>query len=636
MFKRIVVFGQTTLAPTAILALTACAAGPSPQVELVSIRFGGPDKLAVQLDGYGIVTGDDWAADERFMTSNPHLAPSTPDDYRERGAPLAFNNGAEPRLTAVVSVDQELDENLVLTATGRLPDGTELVWRGAVVPGPGEQEIDFTSDALPDGPYCGELVIDWTIADPKGTEELLFSEQPQHDLYISRAEPSPHATLNHTALQMSCAAVGTTTEEEALDAIWAAFATNDVRRARDDARLFYYEARDASAWVQGLLLSQHGECHSWVQLMGHTLAFHGIAARQVTIAPKRPSVVMQVGSWTHLRGTHFVGTGPDGLCDTAAVGDDEQPIAVGHGRPHTVAVDRPAPAYPSFGGDDGEWSWGWAVSGPNGVADTPAEDLAPNWAPVVPMGRGLSNGRAYYVATDPASITLEGDDIIYDSFLLTGADGLLQTPPQDGLTDDYYTEPIEVGNGYSATYDNMLMAIPIAKIDEASTASGDDDVHFFGITTGEDGISESSASGADIQLIPEGQGEPNVACIGPGSDGVLNTTPAGDDTVLDHSKYFGDREPEGALIFLTAWPDAPLEAQGGEHSPRIFGSHILLQAGGKIYDPGYGAGPFANTDVWTQERLSSTSVNTGIELNGRFVGETFPPRVGIGFGPIQP
>ncbi|MFK7931254.1 MAG: hypothetical protein AB8H79_23930, partial [Myxococcota bacterium] len=302
-------FSVSIVLPVLALGAAGCSRSELDGIALVSLDFGGPDKHAVELDGYGRVTGADWAVGERFLASNPYLASTTPVEYVEGGAPLAFSDGAMASLTAVLTIEQSIeeaiDEDLTLTASGTLGDGTTLQWSGVVSGEAGEKTVELSSSALPGGPYCGVLNIEWTLDTQRG--RTLFSDATTHELHISRAAPVKNASMHHTALNLACAAVGTTTTDEAIDAIWSEFATREVRRARDDAPLYYYESIDTSAWAQGMLITQHGECHSWVQLMGHTLGFHGIQAEQMSFRAQPPSIIMQMGSWEALRGTEFVG-----------------------------------------------------------------------------------------------------------------------------------------------------------------------------------------------------------------------------------------------------------------------------------------------------------------------------------------
>ena len=51
------------------------------------------------------------------------------------------------------------------------------------------------------------------------------------------------------------------------------------------------------------------------------------------------------------------------------------------------------------------------------------------------------------------------------------------------------------------------------------------------IHTGANGICETTAGGDDVQVIPVGQGRPNILCITNGVNSVTETTPGGDDTL---------------------------------------------------------------------------------------------------------
>jgi hypothetical protein len=86
------------------------------------------------------------------------------------------------------------------------------------------------------------------------------------------------------------------------------------------------------------------------------------------------------------------------------------------------------------------------------------------------------------------------------------------------------------------------------------------------VGTGQDGISQTSASGDDLQRIPVGNGEPFAVGIDPGPDGALQATPAGDDTILG-----GATITTGANGILNTYADPP--AYG---VPSIMTSNVLL------------------------------------------------------------
>jgi hypothetical protein len=141
---------------------------------------------------------------------------------------------------------------------------------------------------------------------------------------------------------------------------------------------------------------------------------------------------------------------------------------------------------------------------------------------------------------------------------------------------------------------------------------GDDAAHDnLWVSTGANGISETTARAGEKQLIPLGQGVADVPVIGPGPNGVLDTHPSGDDTMLDESEAFklaGDDFPY--LPEVNAWP---LEGVGGQQTtnpPPGYPNHVILSVAGSLYDPSYGTGPFPDHAAW--EHASLVGVGTRI------------------------
>lgn len=71
---------------------------------------------------------------------------------------------------------------------------------------------------------------------------------------------------------------------------------------------------------------------------------------------------------------------------------------------------------------------------------------------------------------------------------------------------------------------------------------GDDMVDGATITTGADGLCDTAVANDDGQVIPVGQGEPNQVCVAPGPNGILESTPRFDDSVSGTSITTG---PDG-------------------------------------------------------------------------------------------
>jgi len=106
-------------------------------------------------------------------------------------------------------------------------------------------------------------------------------------------------------------------------------------------------------------------------------------------------------------------------------------------------------------------------------------------------------------------------------FISTGDDGVLDTTAQN---DD--VSLFSLGNGEA--YSTIIYPGLNGTLD--TTVLGDDTVGSTSIiNSGPDGVADSLASGDDFQEIPQGQGRPWSHGIYPGSDLVLDSTPSGDD-----------------------------------------------------------------------------------------------------------
>ncbi len=156
--------------------------------------------------------------------------------------------------------------------------------------------------------------------------------------------------------------------------------------------------------------------------------------------------------------------------------------------------------------------------------------------------------------TDPVALTLlTKAPVPHTGRLTTGANGLAETAPcspnPPASCDDVLVVP--VGQGFPNTR-GLEAPFLLGAYNLQTTAQGDDVVIGnpsqqvpggmppTSILTGLNGIADTRAcnpgpvgSCATIQRIPLGQGEPFQLMIGAGPNGLLDTTPAGDDTLLE-------------------------------------------------------------------------------------------------------
>jgi hypothetical protein len=144
------------------------------------------------------------------------------------------------------------------------------------------------------------------------------------------------------------------------------------------------------------------------------------------------------------------------------------------------------------------------------------------------------------------------------------------------------------------------------------------------IRTGPDGLANSTRKGDDVSVPPPGPGaNPDVPEIAPGANGTLDSTLGGDDTSQDG--YFPGTAYPYVLFSWTdvfgmsgnAYGDAAeqpgIPGQRNANPPPLFYNHFVVEYGGQVWDPSYGAGPFAS------ELAHKNAAIDGLAASGRAV-----------------
>ena len=241
-------------------------------------------------------------------------------------------------------------------------------------------------------------------------------------------------------------------------------------------------------------------------------------------------------------------TGPDGVCDTAAVGNDVQLIPVGQGTPGSVII--------TDGGDgldagtllffDDIIVGDNVVSGPDGIAQSTA---GANDVQAIPVGQGSPNT---VIITDggdgiDSGTLVQGDDVINGNTVTSGPDGVAQSTASGNDV-----QVILVGHGSPGS---IIVTGGSDGVNLGTNVLGDDLVAGNTVISGPDGIAQSTAGGNDVQAIPVGQGLPNQPAVSTGADGISDSVGAGDDV---QRIPLGNGEPYA--IGITAGPDGVLQA----------------------------------------------------------------------------
>jgi hypothetical protein len=144
---------------------------------------------------------------------------------------------------------------------------------------------------------------------------------------------------------------------------------------------------------------------------------------------------------------------------------------------------------------------GCVDAGADGVCDTTAD---PGDDAVIPLGQGAPDSTCVDAGGDGVLNTAaaSGDDVldVPGNRITSGPDGICDT-----TADPSDVQTLPVGEG---TPDALC------------------------IDSGADGICDTAADPNDDQRLPVGQGTPDTSCVGPGANGTLQTVPAGDDAIL--------------------------------------------------------------------------------------------------------
>jgi hypothetical protein len=127
------------------------------------------------------------------------------------------------------------------------------------------------------------------------------------------------------------------------------------------------------------------------------------------------------------------------------------------------------------------------------------------------------------------------------------------------------------------------------------------------ITTGDDGKADTSAiEPADDQLIAVGEGMPDVTCIAPGIDSIVQSTPGGDDEPLSVGHIAGHYP---FVRYHTAVDLLGAPAQNNANPIAAFENHFVVRMqDGHCYDPSYMLGPVTEEQ---HEGLSKSGIWSG-------------------------
>lgn len=373
------------------------------QVKLESVTFGGAGNHVVSQDA----GGPDYATTHWL---DAKLDGNATDPAGDRRFPLLYERssnatGTRVTVTRVVAKVEPADfKRAVVPVRGVGPDGDDFSGSGALDKGTLTVSAAMTADdKLPATiRFYDPYAVQWELA-LTDNDWCKFGNSDNR-LYVALAPPA-NKPVYETVVHLACrSAAGTSTNQKAVDAMWAELADRKVERKpidgfnrKDGVRMGYWRPVGKNRQTLAQMLADgvgEGSCHSWAQLLKEMAEVHGIQGGQnrlyelrVDPDPKKghgaDGFLVQKWAFTH----EFVHTGAmNGLNDSDKKGDDRDFVKKGDGYPFTVCikpgVDGKLETRPQ---DDDEIFGAEIHTGPDGVCDTKA---AKSDVQFMPFGEG--------------------------------------------------------------------------------------------------------------------------------------------------------------------------------------------------------------------------------------------------------
>jgi len=185
--------------------------------------------------------------------------------------------------------------------------------------------------------------------------------------------------------------------------------------------------------------------------------------------------------------------------------------------------------------------------------------------------------------------------------LLSGPDGRLDSVPHP---DDKSVCTLGAGSPRSVCVTDG----PNRKLETFPNAA--DDLRFGIIEAGENGECDTAGPpGGDDEIVtPVGSSQPNLPCVFPGADGVLNTAPMLGDQVVDGQSGVVSRDIRYSHVLFTEESRGQgvdtgdivdivgVPGQVTLNPTAIFSNHFVVKWSGSVYDPSYGIGGMSESE----------------------------------------
>jgi len=245
----------------------------------------------------------------------------------------------------------------------------------------------------------------------------------------------------------------------------------------------------------------------------------------------------------------------------------------------------------------------------DGACTSWAQLLAYTW-----LAEGLTGSQVLEVLPDtnvnPGAIGFMINGWSFGKHIRTGPNGIRKS---QNSSDDIALFPVNTAypNGVCIEpgSSGILKTTHLIGDDRFNTVNGT-----ASIVSGPNGTCDTTAATGDTQVVAVGSpASPNFPVIGPGVNGILESTPIAPDVIhmgiFDGSTYpFLWFDPTEAVSNIGEIGDTTAQdrvpAQGNTDSPSFFYNHYVTLYKNQLYDPSYGTGPYAVTSTGTQTYTS--------------------------------
>jgi hypothetical protein len=367
-----------------------------------------PKEVSFSGTKFHVVEEDDFPKkyDAPHWQDNSSPLDGDADDPGERTYPVCFTRNSKMKISVKFELTPEPPKTTKFKIRGDGPDNLDFDATEATLSGNklSISDIECKNAFQNKIDFLNPMEIKWEVSTDNG-DTWCKAGSTKNRVYIILEEPAAYS-LYETLLDIGCRnAKGKVDPGTATTAIWNDFLTPipGVKRKTIDGHNVP-DGTEMKFWMEfpNPLLNRTGQtleaiinpapttningagsCTAWSQLFHWTLRAQGISNSEiVVITPQDPHVKdFLIKIWNF--GMH-IRTGPNGICNSNASGDDVGLVKKGEGFPNAACIKIKGSFDSALGGDD-QLAGSEVNTGANGICETQANG---NDVQLIPVGQG--------------------------------------------------------------------------------------------------------------------------------------------------------------------------------------------------------------------------------------------------------